>query len=976
MTLRRLVLLPIFIVLFSTFSRAQENVIQLSEFGEIIEQNFDGLGTGATSTALLPGWYITENGVAQSTLPANNGSSNSTGTFNFGNNSDRAIGARATSRNSAGFEWKIKNVSGKPMRSFSVYYSGEQWYGGQSGNQFINFEFGYGKSANNLAYIDVDFDFQNRKNCNVVYFLGSAYCSTAKGALNGNLNENRQDLNVVFNLNGFEIPDGEYFSFRWSDVNSKTLAQSHGMAIDDVGFIAFDNDITDWYALDGNLTNPNSWSRYPNGKASALTPTADDDGFVDADARFNITKDLEYVGDFKLSGINTSLVLGKGANLAITSKPNGELHTSVVVKENATLTSNIYYKKNGDVQLTIDSCYDGSTVIFNSNSPNKGDLDIPKASYYNLEIRDSHGKGAKTYHAKDELEVRNNFTYSPDRSLLHSDDELKIRFTGPVVTLDIPNYTGENVFEEFTVASGTQLVLNNLFNTPENANALKLDAKVTLESASLLGLEANQTLILNSGTFEHNGILEVKNDASLIFNDGVIPTGTGLTTIKRDQKLVGSGITNHWSSPVEHATLGPNQTVAGERSWIYLNGEDDNSDYVRFTTAFKMIKGRGVTSQGNLSSTFVANNPSEINHGDFLYHADAEHDGDADEQEFYLIGNPYASGLSVEAFLEENAERSGEIFGTIYLFSQVNEFGSYSKSADNIAVNLLGSTDPGFSTNGGKFEIGDFDDFSIASGQGFLVVDKTRDDDQIDVLFRPNMQLGLNDDFKSVSRSANITGRFWVMINDGKNYKTSLIGFASDATVGVDDKYDAPLAVTYEGLNVWTYIGGKPFEIQGLPPTEKASIRLPVGVNLAKAGVHEFSAVSKSENMSKPITLYDVELERYHNISESPYVFNSPVRGEIKNRFFLFVQGTGSAVGVEESIANSEACKALYTSQNGQIVLNTDAKSLEIVDLSGKVIESQTNVASGFTYKTPDAGVHVVRIQDNTNICVQKEWFY
>lgn len=960
----------------STQLFAQENVMQVREFGEVFEQNFDGLGTGATSTTLLPGWYVSKDGVVQSALPANNGGTNSAGTFNFGNSIDRAIGARATNGNSAKLEWKFKNTTGKPMKSFSVYYTGEQWYGGVSGNQFLNFEFGYGTTANNLQYIDTDFDFQNKKNCNIVSFLGTDYCTTAKGALNGNLAENRQEMNIVFNLVGFEIPDGEYFSLSWSDINSKSLVQSHALAIDDVGFIALDEEITDWYALDGNLNNASSWSRFPNGKASAMIPTASDQGFLDTDARFNINKNIEYVGDFKLEGNNTKLVLDKGSQLTITSKPNGDLNANVVVKENATLISNVYYKNKGDVQLAIDSCYDGSTVVFNSNSPNIGDIDIPKASYYNFEIRDSQGKKAKVFHSPEEITIRNNFSYTPDRNVFGS-EELKVRFVGATVTLDMPNYNGEDVFEEFTIASGTQLVLNTLFNTPENSNALKLDAKVTLETASLLALEANQSLILNSGTFQHDGILEVKNDASLIFNDGVIPTGNGLTTIKRDQKIQSDGITNHWSSPVANATLGPNQTVAGSRSWIYLNGEDDNSDYVRFTTTFQMIKGRGVTSKGNLSSTFVANTASEINHGDFLYHADAEHDGDADEQEFYLIGNPYASGLSVEAFLEHNAEQTGEIFGTIYLFSQVNEFGSYSKTADNIAVNLLGSTDPGFTTTGGNFEIGDFDDFSIASGQGFLVVDKTRDDDQIDVLFKPNMQLGLNNNFKSTSRSANIIGRFWLLLNDGKNYKTSLIGFASDATVGVDDKYDAPLAITYEGLNVWTYIGGKPYEIQGLPPTEKASIRLPVGVNLAKSGVHEFSAVSKTANMTNPITLYDDELGRYHNISESPYVFNSPIRGEIKNRFYLFVQGSGNPVGVEESIANAENCKDLYTSQNGEIVLKTDVKSLEIVDLSGKTIESNSNVTSGFTYKTPDMGVHVVRILGNDGkVCVQKEWFY
>lgn len=953
---------------------AQENVISLTGFDEIIEQNFDGLGTGSSNVDALPGWYITEGGSEQSILSANNGSILSTGVFNYGNSSDRAVGGRATTNNSTEFIWKFKNETGKPMKSFSVYYTGEQWYGALSGSQYLDFQFGYGTTANNLSYVSTVFNFENPKICNTIKFRGDMYCTTPKGALDGNNEENRQSLNIVFNLAGFEIADGEYFSLKWTDVSNKNLLESHAMALDDVGFIAFDDEAVNWYALGDELNSKDNWSRYPNNMPSGLKPESGDKSFVDMNANFIIRENVSYVGDFQLTGINSKLVLEEGSDLNLTAKKKSEIKINVVVKSNAVLNSNLY-EKQGNIDVTIDSCYDGSKVVFNSNSPNKGEFNLPGGSYYDLEISDSHGSAAKEFKSPEVLEVRNSFTYSADESVF-DEEQLKLKFTGTDAKFIMPNHTGENVFSEFTIASGVNLDLVSLKYSPENQNALILDAAVNFESNSNLSLAADHALILMSGSLDHNGNLEVTNDGSLIINDGVSVSGNGITSIVRNQSSSGTGITNHWSSPVANTLIGPNQTIAGNRTWLYLNGEDDNSDYVRMKNPIVLPKGRGCTAKGNLGSTFIANTPADLNFGSFIYHADAEHDNDTDEQEYYLIGNPYSSGLSAEAFLTENAENRGEILGTIYLFSQVNEFGNYSKSADNMAVNLLGATDPGFSPTGSSFEVGDFEGFSIASGQGFLVIDKTDNDDMIDVAFTPAMQLGLNNSFKSRS-SSNIISRFWLLLNDGTSYKTSLLGFANDATAGEDDTYDAPLAITSSGLNIWTTIGGKAFEIQGIPPTGKVTLRIPVGVNVTKMGIHEISTVRKSQAPSEPITLYDSELNRYHDISKSPYVFNTEKVGETKDRFILFMQGSGSPVGVNETIASENQCSVVKQSESGNFSITQNLNEMKVIDLTGKEFLSAASVQKGEKFNVPQEGLYIMKVEkEDGSFCSQKEWLY
>jgi hypothetical protein len=955
-------------------ANAQENVISLTEFDKIVEQNFDVLGTGSSNVDVLPGWYITEDGTELTSLSANNGSILSTGVFNYGNNADRAVGGRATSNSPTEFIWKFKNESGKPMRSFSVYYTGEQWYGALSGSQYLEFQFGYGSSANNLSYVGTNFDFANQKTCNTVSFFGQLYCSTPKGPLDGNDDDNRQALNIVFNLVGFEIPDGEYFSLKWTDTSNKNLLESHAMALDDVGFIAFDDSAVNWYAINDDLSNKDSWTRYPNNLESGLKPEEGDDSFVGDNSNFIIRENRSYIGDFQLNGENSKLVLESGADLTLTAKKQSNINLKVVVKGNAVLNSNLY-QKQGSINLDIDSCYDGSKVVFNSNSPNKGEFNLPGGSYYDLEIADDHGSASKEFKSPETLEVRNQFTYSADESVFDS-EQLKLKFTGINPSLSMPNHTGENVFSEFTIATGTILNLQSLMYTPENQNALILDAAVNFEENSALTLVEDNTLILMSGSFQHDGNLDVDNSASLIINDGVSVAGTGKTTIIRNQGVSGSGITNHWSSPVANTYIGPDQTIGGDRTWLYLNGEDDNSDYVKMTNPIMLPKGRGCTAKGNLGSIFVANNPSELNYGSFVYHADAEHDNDADDGEYYLVGNPYSSGLSAEAFLTENAENRGEILGTIYLFSQVNAFGSYSKSSDNMAVNLLGATDPGFTATGSSFEVGDFEGFSIASGQGFLVVDKTDNDDKIDIAFTPSMQLGLNNSFKSRS-SSNIISRFWLLINDGTNYKTTLLGYANDATMAEDNAYDAPLAVTESGLNIWTNIGTKPYEIQGIPPTDKATVRIPVGVNLKKAGIHEISTVRKTNAPAEAITLYDSKLNTYHDISASPYIFNNVSAGQIDDRFILFMQGSGSPVGVEEGTLSENGCNVIRQKDSGTFTVSQDLKTLKMYDLSGKEFFSETTMSAGDSFETPKEGLYIVKVEKNDgSTCSQKEWVY
>tara|TARA_R110001592_G_scaffold237306_1_gene496068 strand:+ start:371 stop:3274 length:2904 start_codon:yes stop_codon:yes gene_type:complete len=935
---------------------AQENVVEITALDSVYEENFDALSTHGTLDSLT-GWYVNEGLNILGILSSSNGTGIAdAGAYNFGSSgsSDRALGGRSDILVPVELIWVFKNSTGRPINKFELYYKGEQWYGGISdvAAQALNFSFGIGTTIANISYTDYDFDFTNPKGCNKV--LGA--CVTGKGALNGNLSANSDELVNEFELNT-AVQNGEYFAMKWEIDGGLLFLNSHGLALDDLGFIPYNDTAFNWYALGTDFDAASNWTKYPNRKDSFAKPRADSPkGFDDTTANFIIDEDIAYTGDFELRGNGTRVVVKEGVNFTLGSSSSSVVNAHIILNKNATFTSNLY-ENSGSVSLQFDTIHEGSTVIFDSNSPIVGSLNIPPESYANLIIRDSDGNGAKSYGTTNEIIVRESFLYEPSESVIGA-NELKVRFEGNSVTLKMPNYSGENIFSEFTIGNGTTLYLDSLSNSAINSNALKLDADVVFESASMLTLTPDQTLILNSGSFAHDGVFVLDNDASLIINDGITVSGSGLTSITRNQSVSGAGITNHWSSPVSGATLGVNGTVAGNKRWLYLNGEDDNSDYVNMTSDITIPKGRGCTAKGNLSSTFVANTPSELYYGSFIYHADAEHDNDADDAEYYLVGNPYSSGLSAVSFITENSENRGDILGTIYVFNQVNEFGAYSKASDNIAVNLLGASDPGITPSDSTLDATNIEDFSIASGQGFLVVDKTRDDDQIDIAFTPSMQIGLNNNFKSSENQ--VLGSFWLMLNDGKNYKTTLIGFANDATKGADDKYDAPKAFNGTALSIWSLIGTDTYEIQGIPPLQNQETRIPLGLYTPKVGINEIKAVGISNKIKGPIIMYDSLLGVYHDLAETSYSFTNTIPGEQLNRFYLFVKyNPNSTVGIND-VDNETLCKSLVNVENQVLTFDNDVQRYKIINAIGQTIAFNEST-SAQEFLLPDKGIYIIK---------------
>ena len=655
-------------------------------------------------------------------------------------------------------------------------------------------------------------------------------------------------------------------------------------------------------------------------------------------------------GDVNITGTDSKIIVDDNASLTLDydigqAGFESDFSATVTVKNNATLFYNRYNDSSTD-ELSLDSCYNGSVVEFDNLEADGvvSTQNIPSVSYYDLVIRgDNFDEVDKAVSFNGPVTVRNDFTY--ERSVDGVAISDPITFTGNPGVISYPNYHGSGTLQEIIIANGASISFGSLFNNAKYQDRFQHNNKLTIESGGTLSLSEDQTLRLTTASlFSHNGVLNVANDASLIIANGKTVSGTGLTNITRAQSNSPSASTfNHWSSPVSTANIGPGQTVSGTVNYSYSNGEDDNSDYNRITSSTNMDVGKGYSALGNLSSTFVANGPAELNYGDINYTATESEDGDSDDENYYLVGNPYASGLSVHDFLVANTHATigqGEIKGTIYLFSQTNNFGNYSRTADNIAVNVTGISDLGPAASGNT-TVANSNAYTIASGQGFFVIDASPNTPGIDINFTESMQNGINNSFKSgQSFKSNIKSRYWLTINNSTNYKSTLIGFMSDATLGFDNYYDAPKVPSDVQLDIWSYIKNDKYEIQGLPENILATQRIPLGVTVPASEMFELNIAATDGVDDEPITLLDAEEGLYHDLRTGAYSFFAKEKGKIVNRFYLLIQGAGQPVNVDELNAgiNSNSClKKISSTTVASALESGKAKRVEVYNLSGQM---------------------------------------
>lgn len=490
---------------------------------------------------------------------------------------------------------------------------------------------------------------------------------------------------------------------------------------------------------------------------------------------------------------------------------------------------------------------------------------------------------------------------------------------------------------------------------------------LTVDAGATLTLDANdnESSITINGNLINNGQVTVSNGASLITNGSI--TGTNFMINRVTTFNQSTGKYSIVGSPIEDAnfsSLGSNSIVYGyDPTELYNQGVNDGLD--RFKTPSELGQTEMGVGQGYFSA-FTGDGNGEVtftgkpNTGDIsipLTFTNLTGTGEDTFEGFHLVSNPYPSSIHFETWY--NAQFTDFINGSIYLWDDDNTAGNRGTNGDYIAVNLLGNTD---SNNGG---LSKWDGY-IRSAQGFFVQIET----SLSIKFNNEMRVVGNSDSGGYYRTAKRSA-IKLSLSNGVSQSAMVVGFADDATIAIDKKYDA-IMMGGVSSKIYSLINELPYAIQGLP-AQFAEV-VSIGFETELSGEHILSVTDFSINGD--VYLIDHQTGNQVLLTESStYMFTSEA-GVFNDRFQL-------SFGYESIVSGlDDENNGIYSySKNWitHVVLKDktiDQANFRLLDLNGKVVRASfgkvTNSQWMVNTSGLKAGVYIVSVEAKGGVWKQK----
>lgn len=447
---------------------------------------------------------------------------------------------------------------------------------------------------------------------------------------------------------------------------------------------------------------------------------------------------------------------------------------------------------------------------------------------------------------------------------------------------------------------------------------------VTLLSGNTLGIEFSYVGL---------GTLVLEDSASLYQSDDDM-INTGIIHFKRKTKPVLRYDFTYWSSPVENQKLidvSPNTLLDKYQSYDSLT---ESWTFEKPSNIMIVGKGYVIRAPQNFSiterSVFEATFKGIPNNGKIKVDLGME-------DSYNLVGNPYPSAINADVFLTKNALK---IKGALYFWTHNTPITNFKYTADDYATyNLLGGVGTAATTS---VSTTTEPNGAIAAGQSFFLQSK----DLGFASFTNEMRIvGRNERFfkpanrdKVSNENTSEKHRFWLNPRNSEGiFKQILLGYIDEATNGIDDRYDALSMDGNQYVDFYSIIENKKLVIQGraLPFTEKDSIVL--GFKVGIEGNFNFSIDHKDGIFEKTnVFIEDKDLKTIHNLSQSPYFFNSSI-GTFSDRFIVkFTDKTLSIDNFEvqdNDVVVWEKDKMIFITAK-----NKNINEVVVFDISGKTI--------------------------------------
>ncbi|AWI25947.1 hypothetical protein HYN49_08565 [Flavobacterium pallidum] len=517
-----------------------------------------------------------------------------------------------------------------------------------------------------------------------------------------------------------------------------------------------------------------------------------------------------------------------------------------------------------------------------------------------------------------------------------------------------------SVWSDGTPTASLNAVIEGPFDTATDgvftAKSLTINTggSVTINSGTNITVVNQVTNTLTAADFV------IENNANLL-QLGVVNVNSGNATVYRNAAMRRQDYV-YWSSPVAGQNLldfSPNTLT----NRFYELNETTNS-FVAVdpsTTDFAGAKSYMLRAPDDFPMTTQTFNGEFIgvpNSGSYSIPVTNNNQG------YNMIGNPYPSTISADAFLDEN-----DSIGTIYFWTHTNQAAG---AGDNYATyNSTGQVAPSSTTPQSDSPNG-----AIQTGQGFIVQTNAA----TNVNFLNTMRIPDNNDQFFRNAASVEKNRIWLnLINDNSEsfLNQMLVGYVAGATNGIDLRYDGRMMAS-EGARIYSAIDNNDYVIQGrgLPFADNDVVAL--GFRTQEPGTFKISIdhVDGLFEGNQDIFIHDNLTGATVNIKESDYEFASNA-GDFTSRFQLVYQSAPLSI---DPVLNENTI-VIYTKE-AHLAINTgilNMESIKVFDTSGRLLIARDNIKSAETVLdnlNAKNQLLVVQITDEDGSTVTKKAMY
>jgi hypothetical protein len=416
------------------------------------------------------------------------------------------------------------------------------------------------------------------------------------------------------------------------------------------------------------------------------------------------------------------------------------------------------------------------------------------------------------------------------------------------------NYTANSDIEACSIN-----VSNNAIVTVNSGNTLTVKNDISVAPGSNLTINNNAALVqINSISSNFGDIIVKRNSAPMVRLDYTA-----------------------WSSPVTGQQLKAfSPSTLDNRFYQYLfTGTNTATAFqaINPLTNFVPSKGYLIRAANDWPTTltsFLSSFTGNPNNGGYTQNIGIGYN---------LVGNPYASPISVDTFFEENPTISTVYFwnhnvaavGGLYPqnnYSYRNRLGGVAAASGGAVPNAYIQTAQGFYVNS-----------SVATTANFSNKQRVKAVNSTQFFKQNNVVNSSNEIEKHIFR---------LNLNDSQNaYNQILVGYSNESTNGIDTGIDAK-ALDNSQTYLYSVLDTSDLIIQGRSIPFVAEDIVPLGLKINTAGNYSISFDSfEGIFANQEIYLKDKLNNVVHDIKLSPYNFNSN-EGTFNDRFEIVYENS------------------------------------------------------------------------------------